>query len=217
MIYKPKTDRESSASADEFVWDTSEHTEVHEHVGQPVLRLLAEQQANTVMDLGCGNGAFTAFLAEHNYSMTGLDHSHTGIELSQKHHPQIHFAQHDVLQPLPQQFIGKYDAVVSVEVIEHLLLPRKLVENAMLALKPRGLFILTTPYHGYWKNLALALSNKFDSHWHPLRDYGHIKFFSKRTILELFSEFRIEHVRYDTVGRIPVFARSMIVSGQKSY
>lgn len=215
MTRRPKTDRQSSSSACEFVWDTSGHTEVHKYVGDPILELLKENQAKRVLDLGCGNGAFTAFLADHHYAVTGLDHSGSGIALSQKHYPHIHFAQHDVLQPLPQEFSGIYDAVVSVEVVEHLLLPRKLIENALLALKPGGLFILTTPYHGYWKNLALALTNKFDSHWHPLRDYGHIKFFSKKTITELFNEYKFKGLRYTTVGRVRFLARSMIISGLK--
>ena len=168
-----------------------------------------------MLDLGCGNGSFTAFLAASGFTVTGLDHSSTGIEIAARKHPHAEFAQHDLTQPLPAAYHGKYDAVVSVEVIEHLLLPRRLMENALKALKPGGLLILTTPYHGYWKNLALALTGKFDAHWHPLRDYGHVKFFSKSTILALFREFALQDIRFQTVGRIPVFARSMIISGIK--
>jgi hypothetical protein len=37
--------------------------------------------------------------------------------------------------------------------------------------------IITTPYHGYLKNIALSVSVKFDHHVNPLWDGGHIKFF----------------------------------------
>ena len=90
------------------------------------------------------------------------------------------------------------------------------MENALIALKPGGLLILTTPYHGYWKNLVLAITNSFDNHWHPLRDYGHIKFFSKSTMLSLFGEYALQNIQFQTVGRIPALARSMIVSAVKS-
>jgi len=100
-----------------------------------------------------------------------------------------------------------------VEVIEHLLLPRRLVEAALSALRPGGLVVLTTPYHGYLKNLALALSNGFDAHWHPLRDFGHVKFFSRHTLLALLEEYGLRALRFSTAGRVPLLAKSMIVSG----
>lgn len=215
MTNRPATDRETFSAADEFIWDVSGHTEVHHYITAPVLRLLRSHGATEVLDLGCGNGAFTAQLAREGYRMTGLDFSESGITLAKKNYPEAEFAQHDAQDPLPAGHTGKYDAVVSIEVIEHLLLPRKLVENAVTALKPGGLFILSTPYHGYWKNLFLALTNKFDNHWHPLRDYGHIKFFSRKTITELFKIYSFRNISFETVGRIRPLARSMIISGVK--
>lgn len=215
MSAKPKTDRETSNAADEFVWDTDEHTEVHSFITKPVTEQLRTHGATEVLDLGCGNGSFSALIASSGFNVTGLDHSSSGIEIASKKHPNTRFAQHDITQPLSIAYHEKYDEVVSTEVIEHLLLPRRLIENAISALKPGGLLILTTPYHGYWKNLALALTNKFDDHWHPLRDYGHIKFFSKATMLALFKECGLKDIRFETVGRIPALARSMIISAVK--
>lgn len=215
MTVRPKTDRETSNASREFIWDTDEHTEIHQFIRQPITGLLNAHRAHKVLDLGCGNGFFTGLLAASGFSFTGLDHSSTGIAIADSRQPHAEFARHDITTPLPTAYHGMYDAVVSIEVIEHLLLPRRLMENALVALKPHGLLLLTTPYHGYCKNLALALTGKFDAHWHPLRDYGHVKFFSKSTILALFREFGLQHIRFQTVGRIPMFARSMIISGIK--
>jgi len=104
--------------------------------------------------------------------------------------------------------------VVAVEVVEHLLLPRQLLERAREALRPGGIFIATTPYHGFLKNLALALTNKFDHHWHPLRDYGHVKFFSRETLSQLFGEQGLKVQRFARVGRVPALAKSMILQGR---
>jgi 2-polyprenyl-6-hydroxyphenyl methylase/3-demethylubiquinone-9 3-methyltransferase len=215
MTAKPKTDREVSIAAEEFVWDTDEYTEIHHFITKPITEQLHAHGASEVLDLGCGNGSFSVLMASYGLNVTGLDHSSSGIQIASKQHLNVRFAQHDITQPLPTSYHGKFDAVVSTEVIEHLLLPRRLMENALSALKPGGLLILTTPYHGYWKNLALAITNKFDSHWHPLRDYGHIKFFSKSTMLGLFREFALQDIQFQTVGRIPALARSMIVSAIK--
>jgi 2-polyprenyl-3-methyl-5-hydroxy-6-metoxy-1,4-benzoquinol methylase len=216
MNIKPKSDRELSLSSNEFIWDSEGESEIHKFIENPIINQLKSKNIKTILDLGCGNGSFTNVISSHGYNVFGLDHSETGISLAKKQFPSAHFEQHDVQNLLPVSHLFKYDAVLSIEVIEHLLLPRKLMQNAYNALKPGGLFILTTPYHGYWKNLSLALLNKFDEHWHPLRDYGHIKFFSKETILELFSEVGFQDLTFETVGRLPAFARSMIVKGIKS-
>jgi 2-polyprenyl-6-hydroxyphenyl methylase/3-demethylubiquinone-9 3-methyltransferase len=213
---QPLTDRSATANQEEFVWDTTGCTEVHRFTMAPIVSLLREAAAQRVLDLGCGNGAFTAALQRQGFTMRGMDHSETGIAIAKREHPDIKFSQHDLARPIAPEFSSQFDAVVSHEVIEHLLLPRQLMQSALCALKPGGLLIVTAPYHGYFKNLALALANKFDDHWHPLRDYGHIKFFSKRTLTSLFAEYGLLNVKFSTVGRVPMFARSMVLAGRKA-
>lgn len=210
-----KTDRELSITADEFVWDGSNESEAHQYLAKPIIDILGSSSAKSVLDLGCGNGALSYYVSNKGFDVVGCDFSKTGIDLAKKQFPSMSFFQQDVINELSPEHVGNYDAVISVEVIEHLLLPRKLMANAIAALKPGGVFVLTTPFHGYWKNIALALSNKFDEHWHPLRDFGHIKFFSRKTITALFEEFGFQNIQFKPVGRIPILACSMIVSGTK--
>jgi 2-polyprenyl-6-hydroxyphenyl methylase/3-demethylubiquinone-9 3-methyltransferase len=154
-------------------------------------------------------------MAASGFSVQGCDASYSGLELAHASFPEIPFFQHDLSNPLPEPYKDQFDAVVSLEVVEHLLLPRTLIANASSALKPGGVFILSTPFHGYWKNLALAITNKFDDHWHPLRDFGHVKFFSKQTLLQLFAESGFEVKAWLTAGRTRLLACSMIVAAQK--
>jgi len=208
------TDRHAAYAAPEFVWDNHAHAAAHRYLAGPVLARLHASGARRVLDLGCGNGAFSALLAREGYETTGVDHSVSGIEIAKSRRGAA-FAQHDLNAPLPEIHVGRYDAVVSLEVIEHLLLPRRLIEVALAALRPGGLLVVSTPYHGYLKNLALALLGAFDSHWHPLRDYGHVKFFSRRTLAALFLEYGLSEPDFSTAGRVPPFAKSMILCAKK--
>ena len=160
------------------------------------------------------NGAFTALLASEGFDVAGLDASESGIAAARARHGGLPFARHDLNAPLPEAHAGRYDAVVSLEVIEHLLLPRRLMECALAALRPGGLVVVSTPFHGYLKNLALALTGAFDAHWHPLSDYGHVKFFSRPTLTELFLEYNLAGLEFSTAGRLPPLAKSMLLSGQ---
>jgi 2-polyprenyl-6-hydroxyphenyl methylase/3-demethylubiquinone-9 3-methyltransferase len=110
---------------------------------------------------------------------------------------------------------GTYPAVVSLEVIEHLTEPRRFLRTMHGLLEPNGLGIVSTPYHGYAKNLALALSGKMDNHFTSLWDGGHIKFFSMRTLGQLLTEAGFTDLRFRRVGRIPPLAKSMIAIFRK--
>lgn len=209
-----KTDRESSLVAQEYLWDMSGLTEVHGFVWPALKKRISALGSKKLLDLGCGNGALTAQFSGVVPECIGVDFSRSGIEIARTKHPQARFECAPISEQLPIELHGQFDLVVAVEVIEHLLLPRELFARAKEALRPGGHLIVTTPYHGYLKNLALAAVGKFDSHWHPLRDYGHVKFFSETTLRALFNEqgFPVEY--FDRVGRIAPFARSMIMEGR---
>jgi len=212
---KAKQDRIESVSATEFEWEMPGETPIHRLVGRPISNLLNRHGAKRVLDLGSGNGAFTAYLARNGFDVVGLDASASGVSLARKSHPGIRFDQFDLANEIiPADLSSQFDAVVSCEVIEHLFQPRRLVEHALSALHNGGMLVITTPYHGYWKNLLLALVNGFDRHWHPLRDYGHIKFFSVNTIKSLLEEYGMQEIEIQRVGRIPPIACSMIASAR---
>lgn len=58
-----------------------------------------------------------------------------------------------------------------------------------------GMLILTTPYHGYFKNIVSALLGRMDSRHGALWGGGHIKFWSRKTLLQLLERngFRVAH------------------------
>jgi 2-polyprenyl-3-methyl-5-hydroxy-6-metoxy-1,4-benzoquinol methylase len=97
--------------------------------------------------------------------------------------------------------LGKFDVVTAAEIIEHCFKPREVFHFARRALKARGRLILSTPYHGYLKNLAIALFDKWDSHHTVCEDGGHIKFFSVETIEAMIHEMNFEILDRKFMGR----------------
>ena len=79
--------------------------------------------------------------------------------------------------------------VVSLEVVEHICTGRgftQKISSICSCLVVSRLF--QHPFIGYFKNLAIALAGKFDDHWAPLWDNGHIKFWSEYTLRYLLCE-----------------------------
>ena len=183
-----------------------------------VLRALTEEgvrRGDRILDLGCGNGSFAARLMEHGFSVTGVDASESGIRQARQHYPGLAVHLGSVYDDLAST-IGVFRAIVSLEVVEHLYAPRPFAKNVYSLLEPGGVAILSTPYHGYLKNLAIAVTGRSDRHYDPLWDGGHIKFWSKTTLRKLLLEAEFRDVRFINAGRIPLLAKSMVAIAHKS-
>jgi 2-polyprenyl-6-hydroxyphenyl methylase/3-demethylubiquinone-9 3-methyltransferase len=142
-----------------------------------------------------------------------VDCSRSGIEIARRENPGMPFVLHDLCQPPAPEWLGRFDAVVAIELIDHLALPRLAIDSALLALKPGGLLIVSVPHHGYAKNLCLALAGRFDMRWQSLDDHGRMRFYSRHTLTALMREFELHDLRVETAGRLPPISRSLIASG----
>ena len=162
-----------------------------------------------VFDLGCGSGFVANELHRAGFDVTGVDPSSSGMKLARARYPHLRLHPGSGSDDLSQTF-GQFSAVISLEVIEHVYAPRAFARNLRRLMRPGGAAIVSTPYHGYWKNLAIAISGATDRHLDPLWDGGHIKFWSIDTLTRLFSEAGLAVKRVHRVGRIPVLAKSMI-------
>jgi 2-polyprenyl-3-methyl-5-hydroxy-6-metoxy-1,4-benzoquinol methylase len=210
------TERTSIVESRSQYWEWTSATEApnHRYLAPAVLRMLGPPGGRRLLDVGCGNGALTAKLAAAGFEVTGVDFEPHGIEHARAAHPGIEFLWHDVSNPLPAAMLGRFDVVTSAEMIEHLFLPRDLFARAREALGGRGELLVTTPNHGYTKNLAMALLDRFDVHVQALSDYGHIKFFSKRTLAQMATECGFTPVSWARAGRVPPIAASMLMRAE---
>ena len=181
----------------------------------PVINdILADVKAKNVFELGCGNGSVANWLHQKKIDIVGIDNSQTGIDQANKTFPKIRLEEGSAYEDLSKRF-GRFPVVLSLEVVEHLYFPKLFAKNVFDLLEPGGVAVISTPFHGYWKNLALALTGKLDSHFTALWDGGHIKFWSENTMRELLSEAGFFDITFRRAGRVPVLAKSMIAIARK--
>lgn len=191
----------------------------HAYLVSPLLEMLATVQDASptklrVLDLGCGNGSLSHVIAEHGCEVVGVDTSAPGIAISRQSFPECQFIQADIYELPDTDMLNSFDVVLAIEVIEHLLYPKELAKNAKLCLKPGGMLIISTPYHGYLKNLMLAVSGKLDKHFTVLWDNGHIKFFSVKTLTQLLTAEGYTDINFKFAGRYPYLWKSMLCSSK---
>ena len=206
------------ANYSEYEYTTPGSTWSHDYLWPILLRILLDHSRpkggdlTNILDLGCGNGAIVHALFQIGYDSWGIDASESGIAIANKQMPGRFFVCDVGSGELPEGLEGrKFDTVISTEVIEHLYAPRDLLKLARRALKPGGSLILSTPYHGYLKVLALALTGTLDSHFTVLWDGGHIKFFSRKTLTKLLNEEGFQVTAFGGAGRLPWLWKSMVL------
>lgn len=197
----------------EYAYDDPELNGSHLYLLPAVDAKIIRLKPSRIFDLGCGNGSVANALSRH-CPVDGVDLSDSAIRNARQAYPHLRLELRSVYDDLAAEF-GTYPAVVSLEVVEHLYDPRLYARNLFNLLEPGGSAIVSTPYHGYVKNLALAVTGKMDHHFHALWDGGHIKFWSIKTLTALLQEAGFREVRFLRVGRIPSLAKSMIAIARR--
>jgi len=189
---------------------------VHQYLLPALTKVLGriEVQPRRAFDLGCGNGSVAQWLASRGFEVHGVDPSETGIAAANRSFPDLDLRIGSAYDPLAETF-GTFPLVVSLEVVEHVYAPRQYAQCVGQLLAPGGYALISTPYHGYFKNLVLALTGKLDDHFTALWDHGHIKFWSPKTITKLLQEAGLTVENIIRVGRIPLLAKSMLVVARK--
>lgn len=201
----------------EYVWHSGQVPESLTYILPAAMPWLSDVPRGAVaLDAGCGNGAALGMLKDRGWEMFGLEISETGLRTARERHPEIRFDYADLTADLSLHPLwGSCDLVLSFEVVEHVFLPRQFARNCAGLLRPGGRLIVSTPYHGYLKNLALAVTNSFDTHFTALWDYGHIKFWSRRTLSALLEGAGLEVKGFEGAGRVPWLWKSMLLLAEK--
>ena len=182
----------------------------HGYVLPALLKALSDQEGIRVFDLGSGNGYIANELQKAGYDVTGVEPSPESVKIASASFPNVKFFQGSAYDDLASR-CGRFHVVVSIDVIEHMFAPRLFTKTAKALLEPGGMLILSTPYHGYWKNLAIAVVNGWDRHADPLRDDGHIKLWTERKMRQLLHENGFVRLKFARLGRIPALARVLFV------
>src|SRR2546423_9880243 len=151
--------------------------------GERVLRILESFALvrPTILDLGCGMGWFSQELSRFG-SVTGIDLSEEAIAKAKASYPHVTFMAGNALtHSLPA---GKFDVVVSQEVLAHVDDQAKFMQVAAAALRPGGYLIVTTANR--------FVTDRLEEGWDPW-PRGHIETFVDRKGLKrlLSPHFRV--------------------------
>jgi SAM-dependent methyltransferase len=155
-----------------------------------------------ILDVGCGWGVTLECLEERGYRVAGLDVARGMLEALER--PGRRLIEADLTQPLPAVGDTGFDAVLALDVIEHLDDDAGALANLAGLLRPGGLMVVSVP--------ALAwLTSEFDRVQGHRRRYGpgRLRSAFDRTGLEL------ERVFWWGCWMVPVLAASRLLARKR--
>jgi 2-polyprenyl-3-methyl-5-hydroxy-6-metoxy-1,4-benzoquinol methylase len=168
------------------------------------------------LDVGFGSGVLSAFLADKDCTMSGIDSNSDAVEFARKTYAekncQFFLGQVDELE-----FDTVFDFAICFEVIEHLYAPQinVLLESTLKNLRPGGRLLLTTPnYHGTWP-LIETTCDRFASL--PQMDGDqHVTHFYRSRLRKFMQEAGFEDIRISTFCTFSPVLGSIIPKAHKS-
>src|ERR1700743_1422010 len=161
-------------TAYETQWNASLYDSQYNYIykyGEDVIRLLAPQNGERILDLGCGTGHLTHLIAQAGARVVGIDNPQAMINRAQAAYPDLDFR---VMSATSFHFDNPFDAVFSNATLHWVLDKEPAIAHTYHGLRPGGRLILemggkgnveeilvatrkVLTRHGYYSNAATQL------------------------------------------------------------
>ena len=171
----------------------------------------AVEPGDRVLDLGCGEGAFCAALAEAGADPVGAEVAARAVERARARHSGLDFELVPPHGPLPFGD-GEFDVVWASEVIEHVADTARWLSEVRRVLRGGGSLLITTPEHGRLRRLGLALAG-FESHFDPVGQ--HLRFYTRGSLRRLLEDFGFEAITVRGSGGPALLRRSLLARASR--
>lgn len=149
-------------------------------------------QGMRLLDAGCGAGILIREARSRGWSADGVELSAELAARARLNNPEANIITGDIQNQEPE---GRgYDVVISLDVLEHVLSPIKMVESCREMLKPGGLLMLQTPN-------TRSLRNRIrGAKWDMLDPDQHLNLFSPDALRVLLTTVGFEILEMTTAS-----------------
>ncbi|MDD4309568.1 MAG: class I SAM-dependent methyltransferase [Candidatus Cloacimonetes bacterium] len=125
-------------------WADYHYTPAEKRRNQFTFKLAKVRAGQSVLDIGSGRGWFSLHAANLGADVTALDLSASNLQRIKQEDSRINTLLADAAEPLAID--KKFDLLVALEVLEHIVNPGLAIANWKSMLKPTGRLLITVPY-----------------------------------------------------------------------
>ena len=162
-----------------------------------------------VLDLGSGDGSFSAALAQAGARPVAVDVAAAAVDRARARHPALDVRHAPAGEPLPVDDAA-VDVVWASEVLAFVPDTARLLSEIRRVLRPGGRLLVTTPYHGRVRTLIRGLGEEFDPVGPTLRHY------TRPSLRSTLAEFGFDEVRVTAAGGPPLLRETLLARARRS-
>ena len=178
-----------------------------------IVKLFKKKSVKRILDLGCGSGRHTVYLAKHGFEVYGIDIAPKGIKITRswlkKEKLKANLKVGNIYKKLPYSD-NFFDALVSTQTLHHNRIGnvRKLIREIERVIRPKGLIFITVskwgsikdiPKEKLWKIKFIA-PRTYIPLSHDEKGLLHY-LFNKKLLRKEFKNFKIHNVWIDFKGK----------------
>lgn len=139
-----------------------------------------------VLDVGCASGYLARLLSARGCEVVGIDINPEAVHEAERFCVRTYLADLDRV-PLDTLLSGEhFDAVIFADVLEHLRDPWSVLDNVRHVLNQDGHVVVSIPNIAHGAIRLSLLQGKFNYSEFGILDDSHLRFFTRRTLGELF-------------------------------
>jgi len=153
--------------------------------------------AAAVLDVGCSSGATAEALRARGVRwIAGIEPDAQDAAAASEAYDRVLCAR---LEDVADDFAGRFDAILFGDVLEHLEDPSEALARVRPWLTPAGVVVASVPNLGHWAIVDDLLRGRFDYVPYSILSGTHVRFFTRRTLEDLFEAcgYRVRSI--DTV------------------
>ncbi|HGJ63829.1 TPA: class I SAM-dependent methyltransferase [bacterium] len=171
-----------------------------------------------VCEFGCSSGMLSQLLKEKGCAVTGLDIDSLSLTYAKGFQKEtINVNLNDIEKWVPLLGVNKYDALLFLHILEHLVEPEKVLSKALEFLKQDGIVIIAIPNINNARDRFNIFFGEFNYTEFGVMDKTHVRFFNFKTINKLIKDndliveeyitpWQVNPVR-EFVDHIPILSR----------
>jgi GT2 family glycosyltransferase/2-polyprenyl-3-methyl-5-hydroxy-6-metoxy-1,4-benzoquinol methylase len=151
-----------------------------------LLSLIGENRR--VIDFGCATGYLACLLKQKGCVVTGIEINEQAASIAEQYCERVIVCDLDItrlLDILPKQ---TFDVAVFGDVLEHLRDPWRILQETKELLLPQGYVVASIPNIAHGAIRLSLLQGKFDYQELGILDNTHLRFFTRKTVEELFEK-----------------------------
>ncbi|PKQ44296.1 class I SAM-dependent methyltransferase [Confluentibacter flavum] len=172
----------------------------YDNVRMEMLKYLPKN-ANRILDIGCGNGAFAEIIkTNNNAEVWGIEYMNEhGVEAQKKLDKVFIGRCEDFIEDLPNNY---FDTIYFNDVLEHLADPYEVLSIIKEKLSAGGVVISSIPNIRFYKALRKIVVNKdWKYEDHGVMDKTHLRFFTKKSIRRMYEELGYTVVKHEGINK----------------